>query len=136
MLNKETKEIDKCEFVNFNQSVTTEEFMAVLELVGAINDNFERALVKKDEAIADKRESIEKMEKELGKYDSQVIHERRNFSTMEEELDKELSSGYKVFLRNYDGAIEFLTRFNLCGTIKKRNIANFLKTKNGDNKKT
>lgn len=134
-MSKETKELDSIEFVNFNQSVTTEEFMAVLELVGAVNDNFEKAIIKRDKAVEEKRESIERMEKELGKYDSQVIHERRNFASMEDDINQELGTGYKVFLRNYDGAIEFLTRFNLCGTIKKRNITNFLKNKDGDTKK-
>lgn len=122
------------EFADFSKSITTEEFIGVLEMVQAIYDNFERAVAKKDKRIAEEKLELEKMEEAIGKYDSSVRQKRKMYNLMDETLSQDIGKGYATFITNYDGIIEFLTRFSICGTINKIDVSKFKKKR--DVKKT
>lgn len=113
------------EFKDFSQSITTEEFMAVLQISTAMYENFERALKTRQEKIIETDDNLEKMSKELGQYDPQLRNMRRSRETLESVLDEKIYTRFKVYINNYDGIIEFLERFSICGTIKKRNVEQF-----------
>lgn len=124
--------MSKIEFKDFPKSITTEEFLAVLEVVGIVNDNFEAEVVKNAERCLSSQTNLDKSEKEHGKYSKEVITARKIHRNLKEVLDENVSDGYSVFLRNYDGVIEFLTRFGLRDSVRKKDIKQFIKTKDKD----
>lgn len=133
---KDTKtKIEDIALDNFAKSISTEEFIAVLELMKAMYDNFEKAIVRKDESIVNAFTKLQTMEKELSAYDPQVRNLRREYNLMDEALTEDIAGGFKLFIRNYDGAIEFLTRFSICNSIKKRDINKYKPKKKKDGKK-
>ncbi len=123
-------EIDNIAMHDFAKSISVGEFIAVLEIMTAIYNNFEKQVVRKDQKIHEAEEKLEQMEKELSAYDPQVRNLRRQHGLMDETLSEEIGKDFKTFIANYDGVVEFLTRFSICETIKKRNINQFKIKKN------
>lgn len=122
-------EIEQIEFKDFKKSITTEEFIGILELVKGVNDNFEAALESRRKRGQESLDHMDKVVKEHGEYSQAAIDARRLHKGLDEVTSKDIKKGFSTFLVNYDGIIEFLTRFELVGKVKKHDITEFLNKK-------
>lgn len=113
------------EFQDFSKSVTTEEFLGVFHLTQAINDNFNKAIENGKKTIEDSKDILQKLLKEHGRFGIPYLEAKKLHTALTEVLVEDISSGFKLFLSNYDGIIEFLRRFSPCDTIQKHNIRRF-----------
>ena len=122
----ESKDI---EFKDFPKAISTEEFIAILEIIKGVNENFEKALIKREERHQLSEKKLEEVTKEFGKYSKDVINARKVHRALINVTTEDISKGYSLFLNNYNGIIEFLTRFSMCDSIKPRDIKPFIKKK-------
>jgi len=120
-------EAEKIEFKDFEKSISTEEFIAVLEIMKAIHNNFEKALVDRSDRAQKSVENLETLEKTHGKYSQKLMDARKIHKGLESVINKDISNGFSVYLQNYDGIVEFLTRFGKIGSVRTYDITPFIK---------